>query len=157
MIRLAETKDIDGIYQLLIEVLNIHHRIRPDLFKEGVTKYTKDELKDIIEQKKMLIFVYVDKQVLGHCFCSIQNISETHNQYGYKTMYIDDLCVLDKARGQNIGTKLYDYAVEYAKKEGCYNITLNVWNGNDAINFYQKNGLNAQKITLERILKEEVK
>ena len=43
-IRLAEEKDIDSVIKLLTQVLNIHAKIRPDIFIGGTTKYTKEEL-----------------------------------------------------------------------------------------------------------------
>ena len=46
-----------------------------------------------------------------------------------------------------------DYVLEYAKKLGCYNLTLNVWEGNDsAMQFYKNIGLRIQKIGMEKIL-----
>ncbi|MEG1742420.1 MAG: GNAT family N-acetyltransferase, partial [Acetivibrio sp.] len=70
-----------------------------------------------------------------------------------KTLYIDDLCVDEKIRGQHIGKTLYEDVVEFAKKQNCYNLTLNVWSCNEeALHFYEKCGLNPQKIGMEKIL-----
>ncbi len=70
-----------------------------------------------------------------------------------KTLYIDDLCVAEEQRGMHIGKQLYDHVMEFAKEQGCYNITLNVWRCNDnAMKFYEKCGLTPQKIGMEKIL-----
>lgn len=70
-----------------------------------------------------------------------------------KTLYIDDLCVDETARGKHIGTSLYEYVLKYAKEQGCYNVTLNVWADNvNAVKFYEKIGLKIQKIGMEKIL-----
>ena len=70
-----------------------------------------------------------------------------------KTLYIDDLCVDETKRGQHIGKKLYEFVVKFAKEEGCYNLTLNVWSCNEsAMKFYEKCGLVPQKIGMEYIL-----
>ena len=45
MIRQAQEKDIEGIIRLLEQVLEVHHKGRPDLFKGNATKYTRDELR----------------------------------------------------------------------------------------------------------------
>nr|MCR4790816.1 GNAT family N-acetyltransferase [Treponemataceae bacterium] len=67
--------------------------------------------------------------------------------------YIDDLCVDENIRGQHIGKSLYDYVLQFAKEEGCYNLTLNVWTLNpNAMKFYEKCGLLPQKIGMEKIL-----
>ena len=58
-----------------------------------------------------------------------------------------------RARGGHIGTKLYEYVLDFAKKSGCYNVTLNVWADNTAaLKFYEKIGLRVQKIGMEKIL-----
>ena len=55
-----------------------------------------------------------------------------------KTLYIDDICVDEKARGQGVGRTLYDAVIAFAKESGCYNVTLNVWTCNEgALKFYE--------------------
>ena len=44
----------------------------------------------------------------------------------------DDICVDEHARGKHVGKALYEYVREYARFIGCNNITINVWEGNDA-------------------------
>ena len=56
-------------------------------------------------------------------------------------------------RGRGIGKVLYDYAVEYARENGYYNLTLNVWACNpSAMRFYEKCGLKVQKVGMELVL-----
>lgn len=54
---------------------------------------------------------------------------------------------------QHIGRQLYDYVVAFAKEQGYYNLTLNVWNCNEsAMKFYESCGLTPQKVGMETIL-----
>jgi ribosomal protein S18 acetylase RimI-like enzyme len=70
-----------------------------------------------------------------------------------KTLYIGDLCVDETLRGQHVGKKLYDYVLAFAKENGFYNVTLNVWSCNEgAMKFYEKCGLKPQKVGMEVIL-----
>ena len=70
-----------------------------------------------------------------------------------KTLYIDDICVDEKARGKHVGKALYEFVRDYAKSIGCSNITLNVWEGNDAAqSFYRNMGMKVQKTGMETIL-----
>lgn len=70
-----------------------------------------------------------------------------------RTLYIDDLCVDEMSRGQHIGQLLYEYTLDYARQNGFYNVTLNVWADNaGAVKFYEKLGLKVQKIGMEKIL-----
>lgn len=51
-IRNAEEKDIPRIIELLGQVLKIHADIRPDIFIPGTTKYTAEELTELLKNKK---------------------------------------------------------------------------------------------------------
>ena len=70
-----------------------------------------------------------------------------------KTLYIDDLCVDEARRGQHIGKSLYEYVLRFARENGFYNVTLNVWSLNEsAMKFYEACGLVPQKVGMEKIL-----
>lgn len=153
MIRRAEKKDIPQIEKLLYQVNNIHAEGRPDLFKKDYKKYTEQELEEILLQEERPVFAAVDGEtLLGYAFCVFQQ-PQGNNMQPVRTLYIDDLCVDEKNRGQHVGKQLYDYVLEYAKNNGCYNVTLNVWACNEsARRFYDKCGLRVQKTGLEIIL-----
>ena len=152
-IRRATLTDIDGINKLLYEVHKVHSDKRPDLFKVGSKKYANEELAKIIVDDNRPIFVYVDNDdILGYAFCVfIKNNSNSLTDI--LTLYIDDLCVDENARGKKVGTSLYNYVLQFAEDAGCYNVTLNVWAcNNSALKFYEKCGLSVQKIGMEKIL-----
>ena len=154
-IRRAVKEDIQGINHLLNQVLMVHHNGRPDLFKSGTKKYTDEELSAIIEDDSKPIFVAVDdkQEVMGYAFCVFVQHLDNNILTDIKTLYIDDLCVDETKRGQHIGKNLYEFVVKFAKEEGCYNLTLNVWSCNEsAMKFYEKCGLVPQKIGMEYIL-----
>ena len=151
-IRLATEKDIPRINDLLRQVLGVHYNARPDLFKERTKKYTDEELKGILNTPDTPVFVAEEERVVGYVFCQILKTGNSVLK-PVKTLYIDDLCVDEKERGKGIGGELYRYALAYAKEQNCYNLTLNVWAGNDsALKFYEKCGLGTQKTVLEKII-----
>ena len=154
-IRRAEERDIEELNRLLYQVLTVHHKGRPDLFRENAKKYTDEELIKIIHDDSAPVFVAEneDGSISGYAFCIfIQHLN--HNILtDIKTLYIDDLCVDETARGNHIGTKLYEYVLAFAKSQGCYNLTLNVWDCNEsARRFYGKCGLVPQKTGMEMVL-----
>lgn len=154
-IRRAREEDIRGIDNLLCQVLTIHHNGRPDLFKANAKKYTDEELVEIMKDEKRPIFVADDGagEILGYAFCVFVQHTDDNILTDIKSLYIDDLCVDEKCRGEHIGQKLYEYVLTFAKAEGCYNVTLNVWACNEsARKFYEKCGLLPQKIGMEKIL-----
>ena len=154
MIRRATSADKPRLEDLLSQVLEVHHNARPDLFKSGTRKYTSEELEAIISDDERPIFVAEsDGEVLGYAFCVFQMYVNNNILTDVKTLYVDVLCVDEKARGRGIGRELYNFAVGYAKETGCYNLTLNVWADNtSALGFYEALGLHKQKIGMELIL-----
>lgn len=153
-IRRATERDINAINELLNQVNLVHHQGRPDIFKLA-RKYNDDQLKDIIANDIKPIFVAVDEggAVVGYAFCMHQQHVGDNILTDIKTLYVDDICVSDKARGKRVGSALYEYVVGYAKACGCYNVTLNVWSLNEgAMVFYEKCGMKQQKIGMEMIL-----
>ena len=64
MIRKAEERDIPRIMELLGQVLQIHADIRPDIFIPGTTKYTADELKELLKNKDYFIVTLKDREGL---------------------------------------------------------------------------------------------
>lgn len=154
-IRRAKEQDIDAILRLLHQVLDIHAQLRPDLFRAGTTKYGREELTEKLKEEKQPIYVAIGEQeeVLGYLFCVIKEAEASSNTVPNKSIYIDDLCVDETVRGMQVGRRLFEYLKEEAKKEGCYEITLNVWEGNDnARSFYEKMGMKVQKTTMEYII-----
>lgn len=146
---------MEGINRLLLQVCMVHHEGRPDLFRAGARKYTDEELKQIIHDDKRPIFVAVDEkeELLGYAFCMFQKHEDSHAFTDITTLYIDDLCVDETLRGQHVGKNLYEHVLGFAKEQGCYNVTLNVWCCNEsAMRFYEACGLKQQKIGMEVIL-----
>ncbi|MBR4388835.1 MAG: GNAT family N-acetyltransferase [Prevotella sp.] len=153
MIRTATPPDIQRIIELLHQVNMVHYVKRPDLFKPHTTKYNEEELLAMLNDPNKPIFVYDDGTVLGYAFCQISEIKDHLLLQDIKTLYIDDICVDEIARGKHIGKALYEFVHDYALSIGCYNITLNVWEGNDpALSFYRNMGMQVQKTTMEIIL-----
>ena len=150
-IRLACTGDIPGILSLLHQVGDVHHRIRPDIFRSGALKYDEMALKELLQDTDRPIFVAVEEDfVKGYCFCILRDYRGSGVLTDRTEIYIDDLCVDETCRGQGIAKTLYTHVTEYAKSLGCAFVTLNVWCGNDgAMAFYEKMGMNQRSITME--------
>lgn len=153
-IRRAEKTDIPQIENLLYQVQKVHSDARPDLFISGGKKYTEDELKIIINDNERPVFVAdIGGTVSGYAFCIHNQALNSTSLTDIKTLYIDDLCVDENKRGLHIGRRLYEYVLDYAKNNGYYNVTLNVWADNrGAVKFYEHIGLSVQKIGMEKIL-----
>lgn len=154
-IRRAQEKDIKKVNNLLSQVLEIHAGIRPDIFISGTTKYTNQELLDIFQDDNRPVYVAVDKndEVIGYAFCVWKEQSSSNNMIPFSSLFIDDLCVDSRVRGMHIGQKLFEYVRKEAERLGCYEVTLNVWEGNDSARlFYEKMGMKPKETQMEYII-----
>ena len=154
-IRRANEKDIPRLIELLGQVLQIHADIRPDIFIAGTTKYTNEELSEMIKDDTNPIYVAADENdvCMGYAFCRLREQPFSNNMVPFTSLFIDDLCVDASARGQHIGEALFEYVKSEAKRLGCYEVTLNVWAGNtSAEKFYEKMGLKTKERQMEYIL-----
>lgn len=150
-IQLADPSHIPGLIRLLYQVGDVHHRIRPDIFRSGAIKYTETDLEALLRDKNRPVFVALEGDtVLGYCFCVIEDCRGTTVLTDRVEIYIDDLCVEENCRGQGIAKALYRHVCAWAKGLGCAFVTLNVWCGNEgAMNFYEKMGMRPRKIFME--------
>ena len=154
-VRKVKDSDIECIDHLLFQVNAVHQQGRPDLFVKGGRKYNHEQLFKIFHDEHTPVLVAVDENnvVQGYAFCILQDYKDNHAFCPIKTLYIDDLCVNEERRGQHLGTMIYNAVLDFAKKLGCYNVTLNVWTCNpSAIQFYKDCGLEPQKIGMEKFL-----
>ena len=155
IVRKACENDIPGILDLLVQVDMVHHAGRPDLFKGPATKYNAEELAGIIADDSTPVFVCIsgDGRVAGHAFCIHKQVKDDSVLTDIRTLYVDDICVDENMRRQHIGEALFAHVKEYAREEGFYNITLNVWTCNPgAMKFYESLGMQPQKIGMELII-----
>ena len=154
-IRKAEERDIPRMGDLLLQVCRVHHEGRPDLFRAGGRKYNDEELRKLLRDPERPILVALDDDdvVQGYAFCIYQRHQGEGSFKDMTTLYLDDLCVDENCRGQHVGRELYNAVLELARSTGCYNVTLNVWSKNEsAMRFYEKCGLQPQKVGMEVIL-----
>ena len=155
-IRFAQEEDIPTMIALLQQVGQIHHNIRPDIFRAGAQKYDEAALAALLKDPTRPIFIADDNGIcLGYCFCILKETVGSPVLEDERTLYIDDLCVDENCRGKHVGRLLYNYACSYARQQHCQTVTLNVWCGNDsAMAFYEKQGLKPRNIYMETRLEE---
>ena len=153
-IRYAQSRDIPGMIELLKQVGQVHHEIRPDLFRAGAQKYDEGALSRLLgDEARPILIAELEGRVAGYAFCILQITKNDPVLCDRRVLYIDDLCVDEAHRGQGIATKLYSQVLSLARELHCDAVTLNVWSGNDsAMAFYERSGLKPQKVGMEAVL-----
>ena len=88
----AEERDIPRIMELLGQVLQIHADIRPDIFIPGTTKYTVDELTELLKNEKNPINVAANEAdiCVGYAFCQLREQPFSNNMVPFKSIFIDE-------------------------------------------------------------------
>ena len=153
-VRMLAYKHADYIERALNSVLmqktNFKYEvvISDDCSNDG----TAEILKHYKEMYPNIITYNVNEQNQGVTGNSVVLDSRMHGEY-VTSLECDDLCVDEGKRGKHIGKTIYNYVLGFAKEQGCYNVTLNVWSCNEtARKFYEKCGLLPQKVGMEKIL-----
>lgn len=154
VIRFARKEDIPALIRLLRQVGRVHYEGRPDIFRPDAQKYDAQSLENLLQAADRPVLVAaMDDMVVGYAFLLVEDHQFDPVLQARRTVYIDDLCVDEAHRGEGIGKALYNAALNFAKEQGAYNVTLNVWAKNEnALTFYEKMGLKPQKYGMETIL-----
>lgn len=146
MIRRAEKKDINGVEQSYLELLE---------FEVAYGAFTRWE-KDVYPTRETALKAF-EEQTLhvyeedGEIFASVilnQNQPEEYCKIKWsdvlpaeKVMVLHTLCVRPSKAGIGIATQMVRYAIDLAKKTDCEVIRLDTGRQNiPAIRLYEKNG-----------------
>lgn len=127
--RIANEKDFGSIHALNQQ---FSHFIKtPQKFKMTVEQMKADQ-----EQFKIIIVESAADGIIGFASTFIAWYS-----WIGKSLYLDDLYILEKYRKNGLGSSLMNEVINLARREGCKKVRWQVskWNEN-AIDFYKKKG-----------------
>jgi ribosomal protein S18 acetylase RimI-like enzyme len=146
--RVAKEEDIKSLSKLLNELFSLEKEFVPN---EAL-------------QIKALETIIKDEKV-GHVIvCEIENeivamvnlLYSISTALGNRVVILEDMIVSSKCRDKNIGSKLLDFAKEFAKSQGIKRITLLTDNDNfKAHKFYEKNGFKKSSMIVFRTFLNE--
>ena len=143
MIKDLTIKDYEAVKNIISELHKTHVENRPDFYLESECPITLKEYKSLLKKEKISIAFVVNNKIAGICLATIKNRIE-------KSIYIDDIFVLNEYRRQGIATKLFEQIKEISKDIGAKRIDLTVWQFNkSAFDFYKSLGMKEQRTVLE--------
>ncbi len=129
MIRRCEEKDVQSVYELIC------------ILEE--TAFDETEFNRIymmhLQDHNHVCFVYEEE---GSILALLHMRMEYQLHHCARIAEITELCVRPEARNQKIGSRLFNYACEYARNNRCVRIEL-VTNQRrkDAHRFYEREGM----------------
>lgn len=144
MIKELNVNDFTVVESIIAKLHKLHVENRPDFYIENEHPINKKEYKAMLNnQNKINIAYIIDDEIVGVCLATIKDRIE-------KSIYIDDIFVLEEFRHQGVATKLYKQIESIAKDIGAKRIDLTVWQFNKTtMNFYKSLGMKTQRIVLE--------
>ena len=142
-LRKASLEDINkGLLEAYIDGYRFHQEGRPDIFEEMTVEQCKNKILKDFDRLEILVALK-DDVITGY-------ISYEIKEKSYKKLYIDQLAVANKFKGQGFGKLLIEEVKKIAKEEGCRRIEFNCWMFNThAQGMYEHLGFQKQRIMYE--------
>lgn len=131
--RVANSLDIPNLSKLLNELFSLEKEFIPN------ETLQKNALETIINDEKIgniLVCSYENRVV-----AMVNFLYSFSTALGSRVVILEDMIVSNEYRDKNIGSKLLEFAKEFAKSKGIERITLLTDDDNfKAHKFYEKNG-----------------
>lgn len=149
MIRLANASDIESVSEIFRQLHDKHISLKERFYKEiDISEFSRI-VKSDIENDCDIFVCDEDGEIKGYAMLKIL-LRDSMFHYTSKYLYIEQFAVSDKVLRQKIGTKLMEFVIEYAGKNNCRFIELDVWDANvEAVEFYKYAGFIPRKHYLE--------
>jgi GNAT superfamily N-acetyltransferase len=132
-ITVAKLHDIPRLCELLNSLFAQESEFTPN------SEAQRKGLVEIISSPKVgdILVARKDGEIVG----MLNLLYTISTALGERVTLLEDMVVSPNVRGQSIGSKLIDYAIEFAKEQGCKRITLLTDNDNKrAHKFYERHG-----------------
>ncbi len=141
--RIAKEEDIKSLLKLLNELFSLEKEFIPN-----ETLQIK-ALETIIKDEKVghIIVCEVENKIVA----MVNLLYSISTALGNRVVILEDMIVSSEARDKKVGSKLLDFAKEFAKSKGIKRITLLTDDDNfKAHRFYEKNGFKKSSMIVFR-------
>ncbi len=148
MIRKLTIQDYSQVEAIMQQVHALHVGWRPDVYRAVDVVMEEEQYLPAIESGMALGY---EEQgcILGIAFFRERKVGNS-KQVARRTLFIEDLAVLEEYRGKGIGKKLLEKVQEIAKEQGCDGVELQVNARNQAaLEMYRHCGYSEKSINME--------
>ena len=142
MISICETKDHELIGGLYEEVQNLHHHLHPELFKPFNKAGITAVLRGYLTNDDCRAYVaLVNGEQAGCIVLFVREKKESAFSYPVRSIYIDQISVLEKYRRSGVAKLLLQMAETLADELSIKRIELDHWSANTiAASYFRKRG-----------------
>lgn len=145
--RIYQTFDYKLVSKLNKSVHDLHSKLYPTYFKEYSYQDTKELFKNIINMNDFVFYLIEENdEARGYAWIEIRNYPESAFRKAVKTVYIQQISIIETQRGKGYGSKLMGKIYDFAKSKGIALIELDYWVENsEAKEFYKKQGFTTSR------------
>ncbi len=156
VIRDAEKTDFDSLLGLMQQLQEIHSNARKDLFIQTDRPLEKEYYQELLNKDNHYIYVVEDtntKDVIAYTSLRIETFTGSLIMKDRKTLFVNELTVNEKYRGQGIGKYLFEFVMNKGREFEVQSIDLTVAEFNQsAIEFYKNIGMKTRSRRMEYII-----
>lgn len=152
MLRIANTYDIDEIYNLNTELFVVQNELKPEIYNP--IAFPKIFIKSMINSLNSdYILIEDDEKIIGYAL-----IEERESPYREYDSFVEDhyafiyeIVILPEYRTKGYGRKIIEEATRWASKRKLTSIELNVLSNNySAKAFYESNDFKEYQIKFRK-------
>ncbi len=130
-ITIIPTTDARLITQLNEEIQQLHHEMYPETFKAWEFDAIYTEVSELMAREDVSVYIAeLEAEPVGYVVCWPIVKEERAFSYAQKTLYVDQICVLETFRGNKIGTQLMNFVEEFAVENNCDFLEIHHWDAN---------------------------
>ncbi len=142
MITIAETKDAALLSLLNEEVQTLHHSMHPSIFKPFDRDAIATAFNNQLSKSSCKAYIALKGETpVGYAIFIIKELEENPFKFKCRSLYIDQVGVLEGYRREGVGRMLLSKAEALASEHSINIVELDHWSTNqDAASFFEKNG-----------------
>jgi GNAT superfamily N-acetyltransferase len=136
IIRRANKKDFNEIYELELYLNNYCAKVNSELFIEQ-----KEINKEDRSDRENCFVIDHDNEIIGFFEAYVVGALDENGTPCKRTFIVETFVIKEKYQGLKFGEKLFMFLEDQAKKRGCKRIILKTLNEEKVVNFYRKMGM----------------
>ena len=155
ILRPAEERDRLSLRPLEEELFLLHKNAAPHLFTDDPPHFTEEYFRAMLADPDRSIAVAETKggEIAGFINSFVRKVRNHPILRDQDLYHVEDLCVLERFRGNRIGKALMEQAERDAKARGCLLLELGVYAFNrNAVEFYRSLGMEFQTYRMQKFL-----
>lgn len=151
IIRKAKLSDYQQINNLAVQLYQLHHKNRPDVFHDTEICFSYEQYeRDLSDELARIFVLEIDSKIIGYTFIKFIKQKKSLLCKERHLVSIYDFVIDEAYRNKGIGRILHNKIIQFAKEMNCDIIELDVWFFNEiAIKFYQNLGYHKKNMKME--------